>query len=223
MTQTAVPAALPAAPSSLSGPAVQPYVVGTPGGQWIHVLGQEEHDYYVRQSARYRTEFAFQNVSDLADLDQLLFLETQAFRFSRWLGIGTDYDGYAVDTVQTRRAMKEVTELIAKVKTGLGMIKTQRDKEQAESVAAYLTNLKQRAREFGVHRETQLTAAIALIQQLFSIVGAYDRADKIEREKLGFPDDNSILDWIREVMRPEFDEIDAHFRANQQKYWVKDL
>lgn len=218
----AVPPALPPAISSLMPNAVLPFPVQTPGAQVIHVLGQDEQDYYNGQSAKYQREFAFTNVSDLADLDQLLFLETQMYRFSRWLGTGKDYDGNDVDWNATRRALKETADLVSKVKSGLGMTKTQRDKE-TESVASYIVTLKQRAKEFGVHREKQLGRALELINDLFAHVGSFDRADEIERQKLGFPDEASILEWIRTYMRPKYDEVDAYFRQNQQRNWLKDV
>lgn len=214
---------MPPGQSSLAPPPVSPLPVQTPGGQVIDVLGPEEQAYYNAQAQRYTTEYAFSNVSDLADLDQLLFLETQLFRFSRYLGTGRDYDQRDVDFTSTRRAMKEVSELATKIKTTLGMTKTQRDKEQAESVSSYLIDLKRRAKEFGVHRENQLTTGISLCMELFSIVGSFDRADKTEREKLGYEDEAAIIEWIRSTMRPKFDEVDAYFRANQQRYWLKDL
>jgi hypothetical protein len=218
----AVPPALPPAVSSLLPPAVQPLPVQTPGAQIIHVLGAEEQGYYNSQSAKYQQEFAFTNVSDLADLDQLLFLETQMYRFSRWLGTGKDYDGIDVDINATRRALKETADLVGKVKSGLGMTKSQRDKE-TESVSSYIVTLKQRAKEFGVHREKQLGRSLELINELFSIVGSFDRADQIEREKLGYPDEQAILDWIRTYMRPKYDEVDAYFRQHQQRNWLKDI
>jgi hypothetical protein len=202
---------------------VGPVAVTTPSGQQTFVLGQAEEQFYVSQSQKYLDDYAYTNVSDLLDLDRLLFLELQAFRLSQWLGTGRDYDGVLVDNTQQRRALKEASDLISKVKNDLGMTKSQRDKEREASVSAYLTTLKQRAKEFGVHREKQLIKGITLCQQLFSIIGSFDRADSIERDKLGFTSEAEIVDWIRTVMRPEFDAVDAHFRQNQQRYWLKDL
>lgn len=225
MSAVAPPPNPGATQSSLAPAPVQDLPVQTPSGQVIRVLGLAEQYFYDSQAQRYQAEYAFTNVSDLADLDQLLFLELMSFRLSNWLGAGRDYDGLEVDVSLQRRSLKEVTELINKVKTSLGMTKSQRDKEKAESVGAYLTTLKQRAKEFGVHRETQLGEALALINQLFAIVGSYDRADEVERRKLGFPDDNAILDWIRLTMRPKYDAIDQHFRQRPdgQKFWLKDI
>lgn len=214
-------------PTGLGQPAsmavVGPVPVTTPSGQQTFVLGPAEELFYVTQSQKYLDDYAYTNVSDLLDLDRLLFLELQAFRLSQWLGTGRDYDGVLVDSSQQRRALKEASDLISKVKNDLGMTKSQRDKEREASVSAYLTTLKQRAKEFGVHREKQLIKGITLCQQLFSIIGSFDRADSVEREKLGFRNEAEIIDWIRTVMRPEFDAVDDHFRQHAQRYWLKDL
>lgn len=214
-------------PNGLGQPAammvVGPVPVTTPSGQQTFVLGPAEEQFYVTQSQKYLDDYAYTNVSDLLDLDRLLFLELQAFRLSQWLGTGRDYDGVLVDSSQQRRALKEASDLISKVKNDLGMTKSQRDKEREASVSAYLTTLKQRAKEFGVHREKQLIKGITLCQQLFSIIGSFDRADAVERDKLGFTSEAEIIDWIRTVMRPEFDAVDTHFRQHQQRYWLKDL
>lgn len=214
-------------PTGLGQPAamtvVGPVSVTTPSGQQTFVLGNAEEHFYVTQSQKYLDDYAYTNVSDLLDLDRLLFLELQAFRLSQWLGTGRDYDGVLVDSSAQRRALKEASELISKVKNDLGMTKSQRDKEREASISAYLTTLKQRAKEFGVHREKQLIKGITLCQQLFSIIGAFDRADSVERDKLGFTSEAEIIEWVRTVMRPEFDAVDTHFRANKQRYWLKDL
>lgn len=220
-----VPSSLTAAhvPSSLAPAPPVLLPVQTPSGQVISVLGPEEQFFYDEQNRKYTSEFAYTNVSDLLDLDQLLFHELMIFRLTKWIAGGRDYDGFDIDLSASRKALKETSELANKVKTSLGITKSQRDKEKAESVGAFLITLKQRAKEFGIHREKQLGKALELINQMFSIVGSFDRADEVEREKLGFPDEHSILEWIRETMRPQYDEVDAHFRQNQQRNWIKDL
>lgn len=198
-----------------------PVDVTTPSGKKLRVLGQIEKDFYEDQAKQYLAENDFTNTSDLLDLDRLLFYELIVYRMTWWLGAGVDYDNFAIDRSGLQRNLKETSEQLSRVKADLGLTKSARDKAQAESVGAYLVELKQRAKEFGVHREKQLTKGITLCKQLFAIVGSFDRADEIERGKLGFETEAEILAWIRDVMQPEFDEVDAHFRANQQKYWVR--
>ena len=203
--------------------AVVPIQVASPSGQPLRVLGQSEVDFYNSEKDKYLSQNGFTNNSDLLDLDRLLFLELIAYRQSVFIGAGRDYDGLVVNTKEAERTLKEANDQIGKIKSDLGINKSARDKAQAESVGAYLSDLKARAKEFGVHREKQLTKAITLCQQLFSIIGAYDRSDETERGKIGFETEAEILDWIREVMRPEFDAVDAHFRQHQQRYWVRRL
>jgi hypothetical protein len=197
-----------------------PVDVVTPSGQKLRVLGQLEKDFYEAQAKQYLDENDFTNASDLLDLDRLLFYELIVYRMTWWLGAGVDYDNFTIDRTQCQRNLKETSEQLSKVKTDLGLTKSARDKAQAESVGAYLTELKQRAKEFGVHREKQLVKGITLCHQLFSIVGAFDRADAVERTKIGFESEADVLDWVRNTMKPEFQAVDDHFAKNVQRYWT---
>jgi hypothetical protein len=124
----------------------------------------------------------------------------------------------AGETAQ-RRSLKETSSLISVIKNDLGLTKSQRDKDAYSSVGTYITQLKQRAKEFGVHREKQVSTGITLCKQLFAILGAYDRSDEIERKKIGFENADEILEWIRNVMVTEFDAIDTAFITGTQRYW----
>jgi hypothetical protein len=198
----------------------------TPSGQVIEVMGAGEQDFYDGQRDRYQAENSFTNASDLLDLDRLLFFELMIFRSTTWLGGGKDYYGDLLSPSQEadqRRSLKENSALVSTIKNDLGMTKAQRDKAQYESVGTYIQQLRARAQEHGIKREKELGKALTLMKELYSIVGAYDRADETERKKLGFEDEAEIVDWIRTVMRPEFDRIDAYFRANAQRFWVREL
>ena len=217
---------IPAGMSSSAAlpPPVPSFLVSTPSGQTIGVIGDPEREFYEGQAARYMTENKFTNTSDLLDLDRLIFLELLIYRASATIGRGMTYDGMVLtDRAETdaRRAIKENSALITAVKNDLGLTKSQRDRAMYENAGVYITELKQRAKEFGVHREKQLASALTLCQQLFAIVGAFDRSDGVERGKIGFETEVEILDWIRTIMAPEFNRVDAHFIANTQKYWTK--
>jgi len=197
--------------------------VATPSGQYIEVLGDAERDFYEGQRKAYMAQNLFTNTSDLLDLDRLVFLELLIYRATSWLGSGQDYDGLRLsDSAETaqRRALKETSTLISVIKNDLSLTKSQRDKDAYSSVGTYITTLKQRAKEFGIHREKQVATGITLCKQLFAIVGAYDRSDEVERRKIGFENADEILAWIREIMVPEFDAIDAAFISGTQKYWT---
>jgi hypothetical protein len=199
------------------------YEVVTPSGQRIEVLCEAERDFYGGQHQAYMLQNRFTNASDLLDLDRLLFLELLIYRASSWIGRGQDYDGMPLTVsgeVSQRRSLKETSALISVIKNDLGLTKSQRDRDAYESVGAYITQLKQRAREFGIHREKQVAAGITLCKQLFAILGAYDRSDEVERRKIGFENADEILDWVREIMIPEFDKVDVHFITNTQRYWT---
>lgn len=216
------------APTTLSGPlpssTAPPLIkVRTVSGFEIEVMGRTEAKYYRDQMAKYQTENAFTAVTDLADLDRLLFLELLIFRWTLWLSSGKDYDGFMAQSVedQIRKNIKEVGPQISSIKQDLGLTKSQRDKEAFESVGQYLVDLKARAKEHGVRREKQLTTAICLTKELFSLIGTYDRSNDLERAKIGLETETDILDWIRFHMKPEFDAVDEYFQNNQQKFWVR--
>lgn len=197
--------------------------VRTVSGFEIEVMGRSEAKYYRDQQQKYLVENKFTAVTDLADLDRLLFLELLIFRWTTWLSSGKDYDGFLAPSQedQVRKNIKEVGPQISTIKQDLGLTKSQRDKEAFESVGQYLVDLKARAKEHGVRREKQLTTAICLIKELFSLIGTYDRSNELERSKIGLETPEDILDWIRCHMRPEFDAVDEYFRANQQRFWVR--
>jgi len=196
--------------------------VATPSGQYIEVLGDAERDFYEGQRKAYMAQNLFTNTSDLLDLDRLVFLELLIYRATSWIGAGQDYEGLrlsdAGETAQ-RRSLKETSSLISVIKNDLGLTKSQRDKDAYSSVGTYITQLKQRAKEFGVHREKQVSTGITLCKQLFAILGAYDRSDEVERKKIGFENADEILEWIRNVMVTEFDAIDTAFITGTQRYW----
>jgi len=196
--------------------------VTTPSGQSIEVLCEAERDFYRGQQASYMAQNKFTNTSDLLDLDRLIFLELLIYRATSWIGRGQDYDGMTLTVtaeVAQRRSLKETSALISVIKNDLGLTKSQRDRDAYESVGAYITQLKQRARSFGVHREKQVATGITLCKQLFAIIGAYDRSDEVEKRKIGFENAGEILDWVREIMIPEFDAVDAAFINSTQRYW----
>lgn len=202
--------------------------VDTVTGEHIEVQGAGEQRFYETRRDKYMAENAFTETADLSDLDRLLFLELLSFRWMTWLSSGKDYDGDAIsggDEEQLRKNLKETSPLISQIKNDLGLTKTARDKEKAESVGAYLVDLKRRAKMFGIHRERQLDLALVLFNELKAIIGAYDRSNELERSKVGIESDEDIVDWIRSVAIPRYDAIDEHFRnrPDGQKYWVGSL
>jgi hypothetical protein len=209
--------------SSSAGP--RGFTVKMLSGQEIIVQGTAERDFYNEQQKKYTTENTFSAVSDLQDLDRMLFMELLVYRATCWLASGKNYYKEILgpgEEADCRKVIKENSPLISTIKNDLGLTKAQREKDAFTSVGSYIVNLKARAREHGIHREKQVHKALSLINQLFSMVGAYDRSDEVERFKLGLEKPDDILDWVREVMRPEFDAIDTAWRQNQRA-WLREL
>ena len=191
-------------------------------GHTLEVQGDSERNFYEAQKQKYQAENKFTAIADLTDLDRLLFLELLMFRWSNFLSSGRDYDGFLQpgQEDQLRKNIKETAPLISQIKNDLGLTLNQRTKEQAESVGAYITELKKRAKEHGIRREEQLTKALCLIEELSSLVGTFDRSNNLERGKLGLESEADIVDWIRTSMLPEYREIDDYFRTHKQRFWV---
>lgn len=195
-------------------------------GQEIQLLSAVEKTFYVEARDRYLADFKFTVASDLRSLDRLLLLEVQMYRAQWFLSANCDYQYVDIDPaeeVALRRTVKETAVQIQEVQKDLGLVKSQRDKEAADSVGAYLTKLKLAAKAHGVKRERELGRALELTHELFSLCGAYQRANENERRKLGFESSDDIVEWVMTYMREEFNAVDAYFREHEQRFWVRDL
>lgn len=202
------------------------FVVQTLTGHQLELQTAEEKSFYEGARDKYTSENIFSAASDMRALDRLLFFETQMFRWQWQLSIGLDYDMElleAGDESKLRRNIKETSPLISQIQADLGLTKSQREKDKHDSVGSYLTQLQQAAKEHGVRREKQLGKAIELTKELFNLAGTYRRSNEAERKKLGFESPEDIIDWVLDYMKPTFDEVDAHFRKHQQKFWVRKI
>ena len=201
------------------------YKVRTTTGHEIELQSQGEQKYYVAARDKYLSENIFTVASDLRALDRLLLMEVQLYRWQWQLAAGVDYDLEhleAGDEAALQKAIKETSLQVSQVQNDLGLTKAQREKDNEDSVGAYLVKLRTRAKEFGVHREKQLGRALELMNETFGIAGAYKRSNEKERQKLGFETAEDIVDWLLEVAQPRYEEIDQHFRQNTQKFWAMD-
>lgn len=193
-------------------------------GQNLQVMGDDEVVWFEATRDKYLSETKFTAATDHRDLDRLLVLELMVYRWTIHIGRGFDYQGEEADEDQLQKNIKLYSDQITKVKVAMGMNKAARDAEQDQSSpAAYLQNLKARAKAFGIHRETQLRKALVLVNELSTIVGTFDRSDAEERRKIGFEAETDVLDWIRDTMLPEFRAIDDYFREHEQRFWVRDV
>lgn len=191
-----------------------------PSGAIYDVIHEKEKDYWENTVEKYLTEYKFTNISDLQDLDRVVATEMLLYRYQSWLALEKDYQGESVDVESLNKTYdKRSTELRA-LKKALGIEKVARDKDQGESVAAYIENLRKRAYEFGITRNEMAVKAVTLFQELIAQLTFHDNCTKEERREEGIePED--ILNWVREV-KPQFEEIDLKFRQEKQKWWISD-
>jgi hypothetical protein len=199
--------------------------VRTLAGTVLELQAEHEQKFYVEAQKKYITENKFDDASDLRAIDRLVFLETLAHRYSTWMASGKDYDGLLniSQEEQTRKNLQATATQISQIQADLGLTKSQREKDQFESVGAYIIKLQQAAKAHGVRREKQLGKALDLINQLISLAGAYRRANENERNKLDLESAEEIVDWILEYLQPEYEAVDNYFRENEQRFWVGSL
>ncbi len=197
------------------------YTVSTPSGSDFHLQTQEEEDWYINRRDRYLKDNHFPNVSDLQDLDRLLMFEIMSYRWSLWMGQGFDYVYTLIDPSQIAQKLKESSVEIRLLKASLGIDKATRDKEKGESLADYTTNLLNRAKEFGYHRNDQYELAVTKFYELRSMVMTYDRCDEEERALLDLSIE-TIFEWIRENVIKEWDDLAEAFRKCQTM-WIREM
>lgn len=191
-----------------------------PSGATFPVLTDSEVEYLNDRADRYLSQNHFVNVSDLQDVDRLLILELLAYRHGVYLSRGRNYFGDVVDDKDLRSSLDRASREIRQVKDQLGIDKKNRDRTRGEdSVPVYIENLLNRAREFGVMREAQLDKALELIMTLQAQLTLFDNCDDTERRELDLSE-HGIVQWVRDVLVPEFNEIDAYFREHHQRTWI---
>lgn len=190
----------------------------------IEVLTDQEKRWFERTRDAYLQQAKFSETTDLRDLDRLLVHELMVYRWTSWIASGVDYDGHLADDQELQRNIKLYSDQITAIKNSMGLSKKARDDAADKgTVADYVKDLKAKAKAFGIHRERQLVKALALMEELSTVVGSFYRADAEERKKLGFESEAEIVEWVRDLMLPEYREIDEHFRKNDQRYWVRTL
>jgi hypothetical protein len=192
-------------------------------GKVMTVMTDIEAEWFEETRDAYMHELKFTERTDLVDLDRMLVLELMVFRWTQHLASGKDYDGDMVDEKKLTADIKLYSDQLNKVKESMGLNKKSRDQMANEgNFSAWLGDLKSRAKIFGIHRQKQLTKALALMNEMSTIIGAFDRSDEEERRKLGFEDEKEIVAWVRSTMLPEYHALDEFFRENEQRYWVRD-
>lgn len=185
------------------------------------VLADIEVSWWERALAGYLDQYKFDNIADLQDLDRLLQSELLSFRWGNWLAREADYDGNVIDEKVVRSSLMEKDREIRLLKKHMGMDRKGRVESESQSTADYLSELKRRAKEFGVHRDHQIAKALDLFMDLKTLIGLNDRTDDQEQAELGITEHDIIM-WIRETAIPEYQAIDDAFRKNQT-LWIRNL
>lgn len=197
------------------------HTVISPAGDELHTQTPEEALKYERMRDEYLQHNQFPNTSDIQDLSRLLVLELIIYRWQLWLTQGFDYQMSRVDEREIKSAIKEYSTEVRLLKLALGVDKATRDKEKGESLADYVAKLLERAKVFGYHRNRQYERAVTAFWKLRSMVMTYDRCDEEERKQLDLSQD-SIMDWIRETIIADWDEMEKAFRA-EQSMWIREM
>lgn len=197
------------------------FPVQLPSGATWYVLTQDESDYLVDRVHRYLTDNRFTNVSDVQDIDRMVMFELLVHRWTLWLSKGVDYYNDEVNSRELADRVNAYSTEIRQLKKGLGVDKVARDRARGDdSVVAYLEQLKVRAGEFGIMRNEQFSKVIELFHQLKALIIYNANTDELEKREQHITDED-LLDWIKNVAIPEFDAIDATFRDEKQKLWVR--
>lgn len=195
--------------------------VEAPSGASFYVLTNEEKEYFEDKAARYIDDNRFVNMSDLQDLDRILMMETMVQRWGRWLSLESDYWSNDVDPEKLNKAIKEFSMEIRQLKKAIGIDRVSRDKDKGESVAAYLENLRQRGKEFGIMRNESAVRAITLFHDMAALITFSDNCTPEERKE-NHVEEKDIVQWCRDII-PEFKEIDEQFMESSQRYWIEEM
>lgn len=196
-------------------------LVDLPSGVAQPVLNHDEAEYLTERVARYHEDNALTNISDLQDLDRMLVMELLAHRWGIWVAKRSDYDGRPIDEAFYQRQINAYSTELRQLKKLLGLDKPARDRTKGEgSVQHYWEQLGARARAFGVLRVNQLDRALELTNQLIGLVTFHMNSTEAEREEFHVTADD-IVQWIDSVYRPEYQEIDSHFRTHEQTFWIR--
>ena len=196
-------------------------IVVAPSGVSVTVMTEGERDLFEHAAAKYQQDNKLTNVTDLKDLDRILTMELMIHRWSSWVLREQDYFGSAVDLDKLQKSIVEASKELRQVKKSLGIDKASRDRDKGESLATFIENVRQRAKEFGYKRNEEAIKSITLFKELQALITFHDNCTEQERKE-NHCELEDIFRWIQTVAIPEFEAIDVAFRR-EQKYWVKEL
>lgn len=194
--------------------------VTTPTGAVVGLLTEGEKERYEEMVERYLKDNKLPNASDLATLDQILFNEIMCYRWHQWVLLEKDYYGEAVTLSALQKSINDSSKETRELKKALGMDKLNRDKDKGDSVAEYIANLRVRAKEMGIKRNTEAVKAITLWKELVAKVQFYQGSNEEERKEFHIQA-LDVIDWIISK-NDEYEELDRLFRK-EQRLWVDEL
>lgn len=196
--------------------------VTLPSGAPFVVLNDDERTHFEQLVAGYEEGFALQHPSDVSDLDRIISFELLIYRWQHWQASETDYDGNKQDSLDLQKRCKDYSTEVRQLKKSLGVDAVSRNKASGQgSVPHYIASLEERAAAFGVMRNAQFDKALELANQLIGLADFSLNCTPEEQRKFGVTPDG-LRDWIVNVFKPEYQQIDLDFQQNQQRFWVKD-
>lgn len=185
---------------------------------WVY---RREKGYFDERVKRYQADNSFSNISDLQTLDMIISLELMSWRWAIWVSQQTDYWMDPVDEKELNEQIKKTSTELRQLKSSLGIDKVTRDKARGEdSVAHYISELRQRAKEFGYMRNEQAAKAIELWKELEAKMQLFQNCTPDERREMK-ADWDHVMEWVIAEAIPQFNDIDDKFRQTSQRYWIR--
>lgn len=194
--------------------------VKLPSGVTFKVLTQDEADYLKERVERYLADNHFVNISDFQDVDKMVVFELFVHRWSLWLSKGMDYYGEEIDVPKTAATVASYSTELRLLKKNLGIDKPARDRSRGDdSIPAYLDALRQRAQEFGIHRNQQAAHVMEAFQRMSALLTYHDNCTPDEQLEFSVTEED-----IFQVFRDEiaaWNALDEEFRSTVQTYWIR--
>lgn len=193
-------------------------------GKTTHVMTAAEQEWWNESRDAYMAQTKFTEVTDMRDMDRLLAMELMVFRWTQWMSAGLDYDGdMIVSEKDLQLQLKGYSDQITKIKASMVLSKDARDAAANEgNFARWFSDLKARARIFGIHREEQLQVALTLFNELAATVRVFLAADEEERGRTGLRTSDDVLRYINDDIIPRYVALDQYFQEHEQRLWIKD-
>lgn len=194
--------------------------VGLPSGAMFWVLTQDEAEYLKERVARYLKDNHFVNVSDFQDIDKMVVFELFLHRWTLWLSKGRDYYDEEINSKQLADTVSSYSTELRLLKKNLGIDKPTRDRQRGDdSIPAYLDALRQRALEFGYHRNNQVAQVMEAFQRLSAMLTYHDNSTDDERLEFSVTIEDCFDVLRQEVSR--WNAMDKEFRETKQSYWIR--